>query len=91
MTFKQWLLDLFKDERKSTSVKPVIAIIGALFLCGTLLMSSLSRGGFSISSELVDAVMFITIVGMGADTFDKFSIKKTNNTNNSNGEGNTNN
>ena len=25
MNFKQWVIDLFKDERGSTSVKPVIA------------------------------------------------------------------
>jgi hypothetical protein len=36
MNFKQWIIDLFKDERGSTSIKPVIAFVGALFLCGTL-------------------------------------------------------
>ena len=30
MTFKQWIIELFKDERGSISVKPVIAFIGAL-------------------------------------------------------------
>ena len=32
MNFKEWIIDLFKDERGAISVKPVIAFIGALFL-----------------------------------------------------------
>ena len=34
MTFKQWALDLFKDERGSTSIKPVVGFMCALFLLG---------------------------------------------------------
>ena len=76
MTFKQWLLDLFKDERGSTSIKPVIAFIGALFLCGTMLANSFTHGEIKPSAELVNAVMVITAIGMGADTLDKFTHKK---------------
>lgn len=76
MTFKQWILDLFKDERGSTSIKPVIAFLGALFLCGTMLANSFSHGDIKPSAELVNAVMVITAIGMGADTLDKFSHKK---------------
>lgn len=76
MTFKQWLVDLFKDERGSTSIKPVIAFVGTLFLCGTMLANSFSHEQFKPSAELVNAVMVITAIGMGADTVDKFTAKK---------------
>jgi hypothetical protein len=76
MTFKQWVIDLFKDERGSTSVKPVIAFVGAMFLCVTMILNSFSHAEFAPSPELVNAVMIITGIGMGADTFDKFSSKK---------------
>ena len=76
MNFKQWIVDLFKDERGSTSIKPVIAFVGSLFLCGTMLANSFSHADFVPSPELVNAVMLITAIGMGADTLDKFSHKK---------------
>ena len=76
MTFKQWVIELFKDERGSISVKPVIAFIGALFLCVTMVLNSFSHADFAPSPELVNAVMLITGIGMGADTLDKFSHKK---------------
>ena len=76
MNFKQWVIDLFKDERGSTSVKPVIAFVGALFLCITMMLNSFSHADFAPSAELVNAVMVITAIGMGADTLDKFTHKK---------------
>lgn len=76
MTFKEWVIDLFKDEKGSISVKPVIAFIGALFLCGTMLANSFTEEHFKPAAELVNAVMVITAIGMGADTLDKFSQKK---------------
>ena len=76
MTFKQWVIELFKDERGSISVKPVIAFIGAMFLCITMILNSFSHADFAPSPELVNAVMLITGIGMGADTLDKFSHKK---------------
>lgn len=79
MNFKKWLIDLFKDERGSTSVKPVIAFLGATFLCSTMMINSFTHGDIKPSEALVDAVMVITAIGMGADTFDKFSHKKKNN------------
>jgi hypothetical protein len=77
MSFKQWVLDLFKDERGSTSIKPVVAFLGALFLCVTMTLNSYSHADFAPSPELVNAVLVITAIGMGADTLDKFSHKKT--------------
>ena len=76
MNFKQWVIELFKDERGSISVKPVIAFVGALFLCVTMILNSFSHADFAPSPELVNAVMIITGIGMGADTMDKFSHKK---------------
>jgi hypothetical protein len=75
MNFKAWLIDLFKDERGVTSIKPVVALLGALFLSGTMLANSYSHGDIKPSNELVNAVMVITVVGMGADTIDKFTKK----------------
>ena len=75
MTFKEWVIDLFKDERGAISVKPVIAFFGALFLCGTMLVNSFSHGDIKPSADLVNAVMVITAIGMGADTLDKFTKK----------------
>ena len=76
MNFKQWVIDLFKDERGSTSVKPVIALIGSLFLSVTMTINSFSHSDFAPADNLVDAVLIITAIGMGADTLDKFSHKK---------------
>ena len=76
MKFKEWAIELFKDERGSISVKPVIAFVGAMFLCITMILNSFSHAEFAPSPELVNAVMIITGIGMGADTLDKFSHKK---------------
>ena len=75
MTFKKWITELFKDERGSVSIKPVVAFIGALFLCGTMLANSFTEEHFKPAAELVNAVMVITAIGMGADSLDKFSFK----------------
>jgi hypothetical protein len=76
MTFKEWVIELFKDERGSISIKPVVAFVGALFLCGTMLANSFTEEHFKPADKLVEAVMIITAIGMGADTIDKFSQKK---------------
>jgi hypothetical protein len=76
MKFKKWIIELFKDERGSTSIKPVIAFLGAIFLCFTMTANSFSTQGFKPSDSLINAVMVITAIGMGADSVDKFSFKK---------------
>lgn len=73
--FKNWILELTKDERGSFSVKPVIAIIGALFLCVMLAIDCLTTIDLEPSESLVEAVVVITAIGMGADSLDKFSFK----------------
>ena len=76
MKFKEWVIELFKDERGAISIKPVVAFVGAMFLCVTMILNSFSHADFAPSPELVNAVMIITGIGMGADTVDKFSHKK---------------
>ena len=76
MNFKEWVIELFKDERGAISIKPVVAFVGAMFLCITMVLNSFSHADFAPSPELVNAVMVITAIGMGADTIDKFSSKK---------------
>ena len=76
MTFREWVIDLFKDERGSISVKPIIAMIGAIFLSGTMLANSYTHTDFAPSTDLVNAVVIITAIGMGADTLDKFTHRK---------------
>lgn len=75
MNFKQWIIDLFKDERGSTSVKPVVALMGTLFLCVTMTLNSYTHEEFKPAPELVNAVLVITAIGMGADSIDKFTKK----------------
>ena len=75
MNFKQWIIDLFKDERGSTSIKPLVAFIGTLFLCGTMTANSFTEEHFKPADSLVDAVMIITAIGLGADSIDKFTKK----------------
>jgi Trk-type K+ transport system membrane component len=77
MNFKQWIIDLFKDERGSTSIKPLVAFIGTMFLCVTMILNSFSHEDFKPADSLVDAVMIITAIGLGADSVDKFSKKKS--------------
>jgi hypothetical protein len=77
MKFKDWVVDLFKDERGSISIKPVVAFIGSMFLCVTMTINSFSHEDFKPADNLVDAVLIITAIGLGADSLDKFSKKKT--------------
>ena len=74
--FKQWVTQLLQDERGAASVKPVIAILGALFLSITMTVNSFSHSDFAPADNLVDAVMIITCLGMGADSLDKLSLKR---------------
>ena len=69
MTFKEWVIDLFKDERGSISVKPVIALLGALALAVVLV------GKIAVPDNSINAVMILTIAAIGGDTADKFTKK----------------
>lgn len=73
--FVNWLHDLTKDERGSVSVKPVIAIMGAVFLCVVMAINCTIDPSIKPADILVDAIVIITAIGMGADSIDKFSFK----------------
>jgi len=77
ITFVGWVIELLKDERGATSIKPVIALIGGLILCGALVLTFFMKNAHVPSDTLINAVVFITIAAMGGDTVDKFSFKKT--------------
>jgi hypothetical protein len=74
MNFKQWIIDLFKDERGLTSIKPVIALIGAISLCLTMEASAIWPN-FKPNDDIIYAVVAITIASIGGDVADKFSHK----------------
>ena len=74
MNFKQWIIDLFKDERGLTSIKPVIALIGAVSLCLTMEASAIWPN-FKPNADIIYAVVAITIASIGGDVADKFSHK----------------
>lgn len=76
MKLKTFILELFKDERGRISIKPVVATIGTIFLCGTMAANSFSSEDVKPSDGLVDAVMAVTIAAMLGDTGDKFSLRK---------------
>jgi hypothetical protein len=71
-----WLSELFQDERGHISIKPVIALMGSVFLCSIMLLGAVYQTEFKPAEYIVNAVMVITIMGMGGDTIDKFSLKK---------------
>jgi hypothetical protein len=83
MSFNEWLIDLFKDERGVTSIKPVVTLIGTLVLASALVVNIAIRPDLKVNSELLNTILLITVAGMGADTVDKFTHKKPlDNTNN---------
>jgi hypothetical protein len=77
MNFKEWILDLFRDERGGTSIKPLVALIGALTLCLAMVINVLYGKEWQPSDRLIEAVLVMTLGGLGGDTWDKFSTKNT--------------
>jgi len=75
MSFKDWVVDLFKDERGSVSIKPVLAGLGAVVLCTVLMIDAISKGDVKFSENIVNAILYFTLFCLGADTADKFSFK----------------
>ncbi len=73
--FRNWIAELFKDERGAVSIKPVIAVAGAFFLIAGMITSLFVP--LDPADSLVNGVVAITCIGMGADTVDKFSFKST--------------
>lgn len=77
MAMKKFFKSLLSDESGQQSTKRILAIIGTLFLCVTMMLNSYSHEEIKPSSELVSAVEMIVIVCVGATTVDKFSKKRT--------------
>lgn len=76
MTLKQWLIDLFKDERGVTSVKPFIALLGVTALIIAMIINLVNHNTNTVDGNLIDAVVVVTVVAMTGDTVDKFSLTK---------------
>lgn len=76
IAFIDWVIELLKDERGSTSIKPLIALIGSLILCGSMISGFFIDKTVIPSDTLINGIVFITIAAMGGDSIDKFSYKK---------------
>lgn len=69
---KRFILELFSDESGNKSMKRLISLVCVLCLCFLLLKNP--------DSHIIDAMVVIVCVAMGATTIDKFSkIKRIDN------------
>jgi hypothetical protein len=76
MTFKEFIVDLFKDERGNISIKPLISFLGAVSLFSCFIVQCFTSHQLDINKYIIDSITVIIAVGMGADSIDKFSYKK---------------
>ena len=67
---KKFLVSLFSDG--DTSIKRVMAFIGFILLCLTMVVNSFYDDNIKPSKELVDAVMYIIIFCIGGNVVEKF-------------------
>jgi hypothetical protein len=72
---KKFLKSLLEDERGRQSTKRILAILGTLFLCVTIIINSCRKEGVEISGDLISAIEMIVIACVGATSIDKFSNK----------------
>lgn len=70
------LVEMFKGRSGEISSKRVVGVIGAFVLFGTMAHNSLSAVDIAPSSELVEAVQWITIACLGFTSAEYFSPKK---------------
>jgi hypothetical protein len=75
MKFKDWLVNLFEDERGAPSVKPVIAFLISLFLCVITIVGIYFPNTTKPSDPLINSLLTIACICLGSDTADKFSYK----------------
>ena len=71
------LLEIFKGDKGEFSSKRFVGIIGAFVLFGTMAHNSMSPQDIAPSAELVEAVKWIVIGSLGFTSVDKFSGKKS--------------
>jgi hypothetical protein len=78
---KNFFTSLLSDEKGQQSTKRILAILGTLFLCVTMMLNSYSHESIKPAPELVSAVEMIVCVCVGATTLDKFANRGSNNNN----------
>jgi len=71
MAFKEFILDMFQDERGSISHKRVVVSLGAISLCTAFLVH------IPVNDHLADLIAGIVAAGMGFTTWDKYTKKDT--------------
>jgi hypothetical protein len=69
----KWLKEVISDEKGYQSSKRVIAMVGALSLCLTLIVDWFFN--VSVGAEVVTGIVTVICVGLSASTVDKFSPK----------------
>lgn len=74
----KFLKSLLSDERGQQSSKRILAILGTLFLCVTMIINSSREEAMQLSNELISAIEMIVISCIGSTTIDKFSYKGDN-------------
>lgn len=78
MKLSEFLIDIFKDERGSISIKPILAFLGSCFLFFALIRCVIKGCNDPFPNELINSISFIIITCLSADTADKFSFKNKN-------------
>ena len=69
---KDFFKQLFADKEGQQSTKRIIAMIGMLFLCGTMVATA-CRCSIKPDENLISSVEMIVIVALGATSLDKFA------------------
>jgi len=73
---KNFFTSLLSNESGQQSTKRLLAMVGMLFLCVTMMLNSYSHQEIKPAPELVSAIEVIVIACIGATSLDKFSKKK---------------
>lgn len=71
----EWLKKVLQDEKDNPSSKRLIAMVGSSILFISLLFSVILPFDINPSPALVDGVVWVIAVCLGATTVDKFSVK----------------
>ena len=69
---KEFFKTLFADKDGQQSTKRIIAMIGMLFLCGTMVATA-CRCSIKPDENLISSIEMIVIVALGATSLDKFA------------------
>ena len=80
MKFFNWVAGLFKDEKGNPSSKRFVGILCGIALCVTMYHNSFSTVDVAPSPVLVDAVALLAFGCLGLASVDKFTARKSNNT-----------